>query len=197
MSRRCLHCGERLNGGRKPVHRRCARHILLAPEGAYRQLALLDERGAVVAGLLVPVPRPPREPRRPPARPHAPIRPKYDWDVVLQPRERQSAPAPVAVEAYVHTPGKCAKCHKRVRNKGRLMHRRCLREALEPPKPKPAPRVAVSYPASRFCTVCRTLDNSVAPAKVCRSCGNPTEVFDQVVPAAPKPPKRRRRRTNG
>lgn len=202
MSRACLHCGGALHRSRKPVHRACARHILLAPEGPYRQLVLVDDRGQLVAGLIAPPPPVPRAPRAPrpaaPARPTSPVvRPKYDFALVLRPRERVSAPAVAPIEAYIHTPGKCAKCGKRVRNKSRLMHRRCLREALEPPKPKPLPRVHVDYPAARFCPACRSLDNSVAPLKVCRSCGRDTEVADRVLPSTAPPPKKRKRRTTG
>jgi hypothetical protein len=172
----CPHCQRPLRGA-KVVHRRCARFHVVTTDGTYTQLSFLDPVGRVSRSFRWKTP--------PLGQLVADVAP-----VAVE--------APKPLEAYAHTPGKCAKCGKRVRNKKRLMHRRCLNQVLDPPPPPKPKVIAVNYPPARFCPSCRSLDNGMYPATRCRACGAVMgDVPDHLRPLVKEPVKPKRTRIRG
>jgi hypothetical protein len=149
--RGCLVCGKRMKKVTDRVHRRCARHFAVTAWGHFRQLSFLRADGQVNA--------------------------VYRWGrssirLATAPRGLD-AQQPKRFEQYELTPGKCAYCGRRVRNKTNKMHRLCERRVNNPPPPPPPPGLSPpkEWPASTWCEPCRSMDNSAFPAKSCRICG--------------------------
>lgn len=89
---------------------------------------------------------------------------------------------------------KCSYCLLRLRSKNNEMHRKCERAYYDPPIIVVVRLPAVKYPASRFCPECRSLDNGMFPAKICRKCQSDTIEQLPVMAAMTQPAVKKRRR---